>query len=149
MSCIRGDFKISAMSKPFDTTSRRRVLVVEDDWLIALSLQEMLQDAGCDVVGPVGDVTAALPLCQGGAIDAAILDYWLRDATAKPLADVLSAHGVPFALTTGFGVDVIPKDHGAACIVAKPYTLHDVREMLAHISLHGAASAGGVVPTAA
>lgn len=133
MGVTLDDLETFAKMKPIGTTPERRVLVVEDDWLIALALEDMLQEAGYDVVGPVGDLAAAMHLSQVGAFDAAILDYWLHEVTVQPLADALTARRVPFALTTGFGIDVIPKDHGAACVVAKPYTQQDVQHVLARM----------------
>jgi len=79
-----------------------RVLVVEDSFLIAWSLRKMLRDMGCDVVGPVATVGAALSLVEIGAFDAAILDINLGNETSAPVADALHDRSKPFFFVTGY-----------------------------------------------
>jgi CheY-like chemotaxis protein len=80
----------------------RRVLIVEDEYLIAMEVKRWLQRAGADVVGPVPSVERALDLIAGGALDAAVLDLNLGGrGTAFPVADRLRALGVPHLFATG------------------------------------------------
>ncbi len=81
----------------------RRVLVVEDEYLIAIELKRWLQEAGADVVGPVAGVEQALDLIEDdGAPDVAVLDINLgAGETVGPVADRLAALGVPFLFATG------------------------------------------------
>ncbi|GAN49490.1 response regulator [Methylobacterium radiotolerans] len=80
----------------------RRVLIVEDEYLIAMEVKRWLQHAGAKVVGPVPTVQRALDLIEDDGIDAAVLDLNLGDkATALPIADRLSALGVPYLFATG------------------------------------------------
>ncbi|MBE7199343.1 MAG: response regulator [Parafilimonas terrae] len=80
----------------------RRVLIVEDEYLIAMEVKRWLQHAGADVLGPVPTVQRALDLIEGDTIDAAVLDLNLGDgATAFPIADRLDALGVPHLFATG------------------------------------------------
>lgn len=83
--------------------ARRRVLVLEDDYLLAGSLTRGLRAAGANVVGPYPNVRQALSRLEreGYAIDAAVLDLDLRGETSYRLADVLIRRGVPVAFVTG------------------------------------------------
>ena len=80
----------------------RRVLVVEDEALTAMALQQLLEDAGYVVLGPVGRVEDALDLLRSGPPDAAILDVNLFGATVDPVAAMLKGMGVPFLFCTGY-----------------------------------------------
>lgn len=80
----------------------RRVLIVEDEYLIAMEVKRWLQRAGAEVVGPVPSVERALALIEDGALDAAVLDLNLGEReTALPIADRLGARGVPHLFATG------------------------------------------------
>jgi DNA-binding NtrC family response regulator len=81
----------------------RRVLIVEDELLVAMELESLLEDQGCAVVGPVPTVDRALALLDRERPDAAILDINLDGETAVPVAAALTAQGVPFLLATGYG----------------------------------------------
>lgn len=122
-----------AMPATYPAGGPGRVLIVEDDWLIALALHDMVQELGYEPLGPAGDLTTALDLARGGAFDAAILDYWLHDRTVQDVAHILSDTGIPFALTTGFGAGVLGQGHKAACVLSKPYTREDIADVLAQL----------------
>jgi DNA-binding NtrC family response regulator len=122
-----------ALPPSYPAAGKGRVLIVEDDWLIALALHDMVQEMGYEPLGPAGDLPTALHLARGGGFDAAILDYWLHDRTAQDVAHVLTGAGIPFALTTGFGAAVLGKDHKAACVLSKPYTREDIADVLAQL----------------
>jgi CheY-like chemotaxis protein len=77
-----------------------RILIVEDDPIIALDLAEMLQSAGAAVVGPTHTVARALRLIERQAIDAAVLDYRLERDTAILVGERLTRDGVPFLFHT-------------------------------------------------
>jgi DNA-binding response OmpR family regulator len=77
-----------------------RVLVVEDDPIIALDVVHHLREAGADVIGPSHSVRQALRLIESSTIDAAVLDYRLETETATPVAHRLTALGVPFLFHT-------------------------------------------------
>jgi len=87
-----------------DAGARRRVLVVEDNGLVAVETAQALRDVGCEVVGPEATVGAALrAVREEAALDAAVLDLDLDGTFALPVAEALSRRGVPFLLCTGFG----------------------------------------------
>jgi len=81
----------------------RRVLVVEDQALVALEIVDALEELECEPVGPVGSVEAALARAGSERLDAAVLDVDLRGSNVQPVAELLEARGVPFLYSTGFG----------------------------------------------
>jgi two-component SAPR family response regulator len=80
----------------------RRILIVEDEFLLAMELELLLLQRGCLVVGPVSSVGHALALLHGEPPDAALLDVNLRGERATPVAAALQARRVPFVLITGY-----------------------------------------------
>lgn len=96
----------------------RRVLVVEDDYLLAMDLAALLRRAGADVMGPVGSVRDALDALDE-APDIAVLDVRLTDGTSFPVADELARRGVPFIFATGTAED-IPAAHKGHPVCSKP-----------------------------
>ena len=86
----------------------RHILLVEDDYLIAYAMQSELQDFGARVVGPAASVKDALVLLDSGPVDGAILDVSLNDEKVFPVAEALTAIGVPFVFTTGYSASDLP-----------------------------------------
>ena len=80
-----------------------RVLLVEDEPIVALALMGALRSFGCEVVGPAYDLTQAELLSQG-PLDGAILDVNLGDKKVFPVADILAEREIPFCFVTGYGV---------------------------------------------
>lgn len=87
----------------------RRVLLVEDDFLVAENMREVLEGLGMEVVGPIGWVDEALLFIEAnpGAFDAAVIDINLHGARSYPIADVLCARNVHFVFTTGYSGNAI------------------------------------------
>jgi CheY-like chemotaxis protein len=85
-----------------DDLDGRRILVVEDERLIALDNQDLLTEWGCEVVGPVESVAAALDLIVAKLPDAAVLDFHLKGETSEPVAEALHKANCPFVVTTGY-----------------------------------------------
>jgi PAS domain S-box-containing protein len=98
-----------------------RVLVVEDEALLAMELEGHLQGLGYTIVGPFGDLARATEACRREAIDVAVLDTNLNGEMVYPLADDLSAHGIPFIFVTGYSASNLPERFRGAPRVAKPY----------------------------
>src|SRR5262249_477527 len=82
------------------------VLVVEDDYLVAMDIVRALERAGAEVIGPAPAVEAALDALEQTAPDGAILDINLGGEMAFPVADALLARGVPFVFATGYDAQV-------------------------------------------
>jgi len=96
----------------------RRVLVVEDDYVLAEYLAEVIGSAGAEVIGPVGSVRDALEALAASP-DVACLDVRLGDETSFPIADELARRGVPFLFATGSAKE-IPVAHGERTVCLKP-----------------------------
>jgi CheY-like chemotaxis protein len=110
----------------------RRVLVVEDDYVIASDLACALEDFGAEVVGPSGSVADALALvkAEGPRLDGAVLDINLRDERVYPVADALSACGVPFIFTTGYDAMVVSEAYAGTPRCEKPVDRIQLARML-------------------
>src|SRR2546421_9257076 len=92
-------------SKPSDRRDRRlqgcRVLVVEDEFIIALEIQSDLEDAGATVVGPAFTLRLAMDLAAHADVSAATLDLRLGRDSVRPVARILADRGIPFVFYTG------------------------------------------------
>ncbi|WP_082622070.1 response regulator [Bordetella sp. N] len=123
----------------------RRILVVEDDYLVALTVVELLEDVGAEVIGPVSTADEAVALVTAGAtpIDAAILDVNLDGETSFPVADALAERDVFFVFATGYSGSVLgePYRHYPRC--QKPFE----PEHLFHTLAAGAVKAAPVAET--
>ncbi len=101
--------------------SGRRVLLAEDEMLVAMDLEGQLTGLGCEVVGPVSTVAAGLELVDAGApIDAAVLDVSLKGERVFPLAEALRARDVPFLFLTGYTQVEMPPGLASARRLGKP-----------------------------
>lgn len=103
-----------------DTSSPVRILVVEDEYLLADAITDALKALGAHVVGPIGQLSEALALMQTATLDGAVLDINLRGEMVFPLADALTARGVPYVFTTGYGQENIPARYKDIPILPKP-----------------------------
>ena len=93
----------------------RRILVVEDDYFVAESLMEMLEEAGAVVLGPIGWVQDAIVFLQcGPAVDAVLLDVNMHGQASYAVADTLVGRGIPFVFVTGY-------DEGALDLAYRGY----------------------------
>ncbi len=106
-----------------------RVLVVEDEPLIAFDVADHLTEAGFDVAGPVATVSAALALLEKGC-DVAVLDVNLGRETAAPIAEAMSARLLPFVAVSGYSSDQLPDAFQNAPVLTKPV---DPRRLVAEI----------------
>ncbi len=100
----------------------KRVLVVEDEYLVAMDMSAYLEAAGAQVVGPASNVNAALEALAHTELDGAILDINLRGELAYPVADALAARGIPFVFTTGYGPRTMPARFADVKRCEKPTT---------------------------
>jgi CheY-like chemotaxis protein len=99
----------------------RVFLVVEDEYLVAVDILDVLGEAGADVIGPVSSLEGALKLVdEAEHIDAAVLDIHLRGAEVYPVADALSVRNVPFAFLTAYDRRDLPERFQGAPFLQKP-----------------------------
>jgi CheY-like chemotaxis protein len=107
----------------------RRILVVEDNIILAETLAMNLEDDGAEIVGPAGNVKDALALiAESGRLDCAVLDVNLRREQVYPVAEILRASGVRIVLLTGEGA-VQPKFADVPCL-QKPATPKQLMDAL-------------------
>ena len=117
----------------------RRVLVVEDEALTAMALQQLLEDAGYIVLGPVGRVEDALDLLRSGPPDAAVLDVNLFGATVDPVAAMLKDMGVPFLFCTGYHSGAAAGAlHPNAPVLGKPVNANNLLNAVSGLISHPA-----------
>jgi DNA-binding response OmpR family regulator len=108
-----------------------RVLVVEDETLIAMLVEDWLAELECETVGPVGTVAEALALIGAEELDGAILDVNLGGHDSFAVADALRARDIPFAFATGHGTGRVTELFKDAPTLAKPYDFERVRAVVA------------------
>jgi CheY-like chemotaxis protein len=100
-----------------------RVLVVEDEGPVALLIEDMLLDLGCEVAASAAAVDEACRIASTQAVDFALLDLNLAGASSIPVASILRDRGIPFVFSTGYGVGRIPAEFQSYPVLAKPYVL--------------------------
>ncbi|WP_245297088.1 MULTISPECIES: response regulator [Rhodomicrobium] len=104
-----------------DSASPRRVLIVEDEVLIALMLQDMLADAGLQVEAVANSLDTGIDLARNAAVDLAVLDINLNGEDVYPIAEILRGRGIPFIFSTGYGAGGVRPEFDAAPRVVKPF----------------------------
>lgn len=117
-----------------------RVLVVEDDMMIAVIIEESLHELGCVVVGPAAKLDVALRLANDEAFDAAILDVTIRGGKVFPVAERLRERGIPFALASGYGDWALPDSLRGQSRLKKPFTIEELQEQMQALSRERAAT---------
>ena len=104
-----------------------RVLLVEDEPIIAMTAEDMLEVLGCTVVATAATLAEALAAAERGDFDIALLDIDLAGVESHPVADRLTEAGCPFVFTTGYGIEAAR----GAPVLAKPYQLSDLETAIA------------------
>ncbi len=107
-----------------------RILLVEDEALVAMMMQGILEQLDCAVIGPCATCFEALSLLKENKIDAAILDVNLGGETVYPVADALTRQGVPFAFATGYGRETIESRFAHVTTLEKPVGYDELRAAL-------------------
>jgi CheY-like chemotaxis protein len=109
------------------TLTGKRILLVEDEFVVAAMAEDMLTELGATVIGPANTIASGLRLAETDVIDAAVLDVNMDGGRIDPVAEALSARGIPIVFATGYGDSALGRAHEAP-ILDKPYT----QEQLAH-----------------
>jgi CheY-like chemotaxis protein len=109
-----------------------RLLLVDDDPILAFLVADWLSESGCEVVGPARTVKAALELVEkeGGALDGALLDVALDSGDSYPVADALALLGVPYAFVTGHGLGGLAPAYRHAPVLTKPFQSEDLQRII-------------------
>jgi two-component SAPR family response regulator len=111
-----------------------RVLVVEDEALIAFEIENILEALGCEIVGPVSTLETGLQLVQDAAVDAAILDVTVRGGKIYPVAEQLLARNIPFVLASGYEDWALPDTLRDFPRLTKPFTTAELVEVMRFLS---------------
>jgi two-component SAPR family response regulator len=124
----------------------RRVLLVEDEALVAMMIQQCLIETGHSIVGPISTASEALVTAKDGDFDAAILDINLGDGMAYPVAEILSARGIPFIFVTGFEADAVDDRFSKVPILQKPIERQMLQKIFLPKNAKGNVVSGGKEP---
>jgi len=111
-------------SRKAQIVSGRRVLLVEDEALVAMMIEEFLVEGGHCVIGPISRASEAVDAAKQGEFDAAVLDVNLGDGMAYPVAEILAARGIPFIFVTGYEIETIDERFAGVPILQKPIERH-------------------------
>ncbi len=107
-----------------------RVLVVEDEALLAMLMESFLEELGCTVVGSASRLEDALRKASSLDLDAAVLDVNLGGTMSYPVAEMLRDKGVPVVFATGYGVAGVRADLRSAPVLSKPFSLEQLAQAL-------------------
>lgn len=110
-----------------------RVLVVEDEFLVATLIEDMLESAGCVVSGPIPRVAEALDAVDRDSYDAAVLDVNIGGYRIDPVADALSRRNVPFMFVTGYSTGAVPAGFAERPRLCKPFKMADLLDALSDL----------------
>jgi len=117
------------VTPPIDAPARR-ILIVEDEALIALILGECVRELGYECVGPFASLSEALPIARSDPLDAAIFDIKLDDDISYELPEILAARQIPFGFATGYPRASLDAKWADRPYMAKPFDVADVQKML-------------------
>jgi CheY-like chemotaxis protein len=101
-------------------------MLVEDEMMVALHLEALIADCGHIVIGPISRLDAALELARHEDLDMAVLDVNLDGVEVYPVADALTARGIPCLFTTGYGIRGVRTEYRHHKILQKPYRHEDL-----------------------
>ena len=107
------------MSEAMSALAGKRILLVEDEFIVAAMLEDVLAGLGAVVIGPAYRLSDGLRLAREEAIDVAVLDVNIEGERSDAIADALTERKIPFVLATGYGNG--EARHGAQ-VLTKPYT---------------------------
>ena len=109
---------------------RLRILIVEDEMLVAMNIEDMLLDLGHEVAGLAGRLDAALSLAGEAEFDLAMLDVNLAGETSFPVAALLAKRSIPFLFATGYGIKGIEEQYRDRPVLQKPFRASDLEAAL-------------------
>jgi DNA-binding response OmpR family regulator len=119
------------MGSQFPLNSKKpRILIVEDEFLIACLIEDIVEECGCEVVGPFGTLSEAMQACESADADAAIVDFVLHGKLAYPIADVLSRRGIPFGFASARDTAAVESAWEQRPFLGKPFATGEVRQFI-------------------
>ncbi len=118
------------MNAPDNDLAGRRVLIIEDEFMVTMLIQDTLSDIGCEVVGLASRFAEATEKAQSLSFDVAILDINLNGQQTFPIAEILTERRTAFVFATGYGEMNIPEALRIAPILQKPFQQRDLERAL-------------------
>lgn len=112
---------------------KKRVLIVEDEGLVAMLLEELMQRMGYEVVAVASTLAEAEALARVLAIDFAMLDINLNGLESFPAAEILRGRGIPFMFATGYGDSILDSNFSDVLMVEKPFNREALKRALAQL----------------
>ncbi|RVT93356.1 response regulator [Sphingomonas crocodyli] len=112
-----------------------RILIVEDQPIIAFAVQEMLHELRAEIVGPVKTLAEAIDLVSTQHFDAALIDVWLKGEASFPIGNLLASKGIPFMVMSGLANEGEPQSFQDAPRLLKPFTLDELKAGFANSGL--------------
>jgi CheY-like chemotaxis protein len=112
----------------------KRILVVEDEYLIRMLLEDMLTDIGYTIAAAVGTIAEASKVAASEKFDLAILDVNVDGTEIYPVADILMERQVPFVFVTGYGERSLPEPYRNRPTLQKPFQADDLKKKLAALA---------------
>ena len=131
------DDKAAAIASDRLVVNGNRVMVVEDEALVAMVVSDAMTELGYQVVGPFSRPPDAIAAVRNNDIAAAILDINLAGTLVYPVAEELTSRGIPFVFVTGYGIESVDKRFADIPVLQKPIE----RETLQRIFVNGTAGA--------
>ncbi|WP_091967807.1 response regulator [Bradyrhizobium shewense] len=116
--------------------SRARVLLVEDEGLVALMIEDMLEELGLKVVASAAHLKKACELATTGSFDLALLDVNLAGEFVFPVARVLRERRIPFLFSTGYGAPPVEEEFRDAPAIGKPFSVDQLNDKLRTLLSH-------------
>jgi DNA-binding response OmpR family regulator len=110
-----------------------KVLIVEDEFLVATLIEDMLESAGCIVSGPIPRVAEALDAVDHETYDVAVLDVNLGGDRIDPVADALCRRNVPFMFVTGYNKNALPDEFAERPRLCKPFKMGELLGTLSRL----------------
>ncbi|WP_439923528.1 response regulator [Nitrobacter sp. JJSN] len=116
-------------------TDRRtkRILIVEDEFLVALHLEDVLTGMGHQIVGPCTRIEVAMAVARESSIDFALLDINVAGTPSFAVADILRQRSIPFVFASGYGLEGLVDGYRNETALRKPYDLEELKVAIARI----------------
>lgn len=124
---MQSDFVETGVPPEQPAETPNRVMIVEDEALVAMMMEDFVEELGFSVCGPFSSLSAATLAARTGEFEAAVLDVNLGGELVYPVADLLAARGVPFIFVTGYGPDLVESRFADVPVLQKPVQVSDLQ----------------------
>ncbi|HEY1940662.1 MAG TPA: response regulator [Roseiarcus sp.] len=118
-------------------SAKLRILVVEDEGMIAMLIEDMLIQLGHEVVAVASNARQALEVARTASFDFALVDLNLDGQPSYPIADMLASRGAPFAFATGYGLQGVDRRYADVPRLTKPFLSSDLDQLLSQVVPRG------------